>query len=287
MGNCSSYDEVERVHTSLAKEVVAKSLLNNAMLPSNISPNGFIQVAADNNDINEETLDGRNTTHATTVVVYQRRQHGPECPPKVLTGHSIRKRSIEPDGTFNGILDFWPWGKSPLVKTFLGTLHEDGFQVAKDLYLSSLKTDLLWAFARMPPSLEGEANQVIPSWSGFNALVLPATPCSSAIGYCPMLNGSSTQFSTIYTVMKNVQKMCAAIAQTDSVLTFDMAIYVKAKLIQWSSPDEFIDTVIRMGGFHIVLNFLALIGKKYQNSGLEDLLIESGVYMVLVQRQQW
>ena len=106
MGNCSSYDEVERVNTSLAKEIVAKSLLNNAMLPSNISPNGFIQVAADNNDINEETLDGRNTTDATTVVVYQRRQRGPECPPKVLAGHSVRKRSIEPDGTLNGILAF-------------------------------------------------------------------------------------------------------------------------------------------------------------------------------------
>lgn len=33
-----------------------------------------------------------------------------------------------------------------------------------------------------------------------------------------------------------------------------------------------------MGGFHIALNFLALLGKKYQNSGIEDLLIESGVY---------
>ena len=33
-----------------------------------------------------------------------------------------------------------------------------------------------------------------------------------------------------------------------------------------------------MGGFHIILNFLALLGKKFENSGLEDLLIESGVY---------
>lgn len=33
-----------------------------------------------------------------------------------------------------------------------------------------------------------------------------------------------------------------------------------------------------MGGFHIVLNFLSLIGKKYTNSGPDDLLIESGVY---------
>ena len=33
-----------------------------------------------------------------------------------------------------------------------------------------------------------------------------------------------------------------------------------------------------MGGFHIALNYLGLIGKKYLDSGLGDLLIESGVY---------
>ena len=33
-----------------------------------------------------------------------------------------------------------------------------------------------------------------------------------------------------------------------------------------------------MGRFHIAFNFLAIIGKKFLNSGLEDLLIESGVY---------
>lgn len=35
-----------------------------------------------------------------------------------------------------------------------------------------------------------------------------------------------------------------------------------------------------MGMFYIVLNFLAIIGKKYLNSGFEDLLIELGVYVV-------
>ena len=38
------------------------------------------------------------------------------------------------------------------------------------------------------------------------------------------------------------------------------------------------DTVIGLGGFHIALNYLALLGKKYEDSGLEDLLIESTVY---------
>ena len=66
--------------------------------------------------------------------------------------------------------------------------------------------------------------------------------------------------------------------QEDTVITFDRAIYVKAKQIQWKFPNKFSDVVIRMGTFHIVFNFLAIIGKKFLNSGLEDLLIESGVY---------
>ena len=65
---------------------------------------------------------------------------------------------------------------------------------------------------------------------------------------------------------------------TISVGQSEVAIYVKAKEIQWRSADEFADTVVRLGGFHIALNYFALLGKKYRNSGLEDLLIESSTY---------
>jgi len=36
--------------------------------------------------------------------------------------------------------------------------------------------------------------------------------------------------------------------------------------------------VIRLGGFHVALNYLAVIGKLFANSGIEILLIESGTY---------
>ena len=73
MGHCSLYEEVEAVDTSLAMEVAAKSSLFGVVTPSNILPGVFIQAAADNNDINEETLDGKHTTHATAVALYQKR----------------------------------------------------------------------------------------------------------------------------------------------------------------------------------------------------------------------
>ena len=33
-----------------------------------------------------------------------------------------------------------------------------------------------------------------------------------------------------------------------------------------------------MGGFHIALNFLSVIGKRYSESGFEDILIEADFY---------
>ena len=161
-------------------------------------------------------------------------------------------------------------------------MQDETFQVAGDKYLASCNTDLVWAFTRRPLQQEPEEvdqqKQSVQSWSAFNALLFPETPCSSVVGYCPMLQGSSTERSTIYTVLNQVQKMCEVTGQKDAVITFDQAIYSKARQIQWFSPDEFKNTVIRRGGFHIALNFLALLGKKYRNSGLHDLLIESGVY---------
>ena len=93
---------------------------------------------------------------------------------------------------------------------------------------------------------------------------------------CPVIDGSPAEFSTVCPVMKNVQSMMALLIQNYSVITFD--IYVKANEIQWRLRQEFESMVIRMGGFHIVLNYLVVLGKKYQSSGIEDLLVESGMY---------
>ena len=63
------------------------------------------------------------------------------------------------------------------------------------------------------------------------------------------------------------------------MITFNLAIYVKAKEVKLEFPAEFSNTVLHLGTFHITLNFLPITGKKHHSSGLEDLLIESGVYV--------
>ena len=47
--------------------------------------------------------------------------------------------------------------------------------------------------------LVGEAsdNQSIPSWSGFHSILFPDIPRAKNIGDCPLIEGTSTVFSTI------------------------------------------------------------------------------------------
>ncbi len=88
MRHCSSYDDVEAMDTSTANEIIAKSDIFGVV--SNISTGVFVQVAGDNNDINEDTLDGKTPQHWT---LFQRGQFGPAIKPKVYAYQTKRKRT--------------------------------------------------------------------------------------------------------------------------------------------------------------------------------------------------
>ena len=98
MGHCCSYDKMRVTDTSIAVEVLAEVQEYRTVVPTNIVPGLFLQLAADNTDINEETLGGKNTTHATSMVVFQRRPFGPEPPPIQLATHSDRRQSLQAGG---------------------------------------------------------------------------------------------------------------------------------------------------------------------------------------------
>ena len=95
MGHCSSYKEIAQLATSLANESLATADYSGVLIPNNINPGVFIQMTADNNDINKETIDGKNTTHVTTLAIYQWQQYGPMQARVVHADHSKKRRSLD------------------------------------------------------------------------------------------------------------------------------------------------------------------------------------------------
>ena len=126
----------------------------------------------------------------------------------------------------------------PSVTQYTGSVEKEWLKDKGGVLSEAINTDDTWALLRMKPAsimetgLAAQELQPVPSWGGFNSILYPDLPSASKIGYCPMIEGSSTELSTVYTVMKHAQKICASFGQLDTVITFDLAIYVKAKQIR-------------------------------------------------------
>ena len=63
----------------------------------------------------------------------------------------------------------------------------------------------------------------------------------------------------------------------DTVIVLDQAIYAKALEIIWKQQQQFKSVVFKMGDFHVACVFLAVLGKRFGDAGLRDLLIESRI----------
>ncbi len=75
LGVSVDYTRILRIETQLPQAVVSNSSEHNVFIPPQLSKGQFI---FDNSDFSEDTPDGKNTLHATAMVVFQR---------KPTTGH--------------------------------------------------------------------------------------------------------------------------------------------------------------------------------------------------------
>ena len=72
----------------------------------------FVQVAGDNNDMNEDTfLDGKRTTQATTLVLFQIGQFGPASILQAYADQTKRKHAIESMFLYQSIRQYSAYGK--------------------------------------------------------------------------------------------------------------------------------------------------------------------------------
>jgi len=71
-GHIMSYHDILKLDTSLAQNTLNSMDPSEAVLPPNLVRNRFVHFSADNIDINECSLDGKNSFHATQVAAWQR-----------------------------------------------------------------------------------------------------------------------------------------------------------------------------------------------------------------------
>ena len=135
--------------------------------------------------------------------------------------------------------------------------------------------DIAWLLSHTSNS---EDEQHVPAWRGFNQVVSETNTQVTTVGYLPIIPAPATDYDTLWTVIDRCQKIAGKIGLKHTVLTFDESLYSKVKELTWYRPEECQGLVLRLGSFHIAMNFLIAIGQHFSHSGLTNVWTESGVF---------
>ena len=274
LGHCISNNMLYEHDTALAELQIKRG---ENFIPSSIKPNIHCTLVWDNNDFGEETLSGKGTTHNTNGIIIQRQSnsHADNIPVSeaMVSVHckwKDKKRSIEAPpvnlSTYHGKKRSGP-------KPF-----GDKVSLELDYHMSAMeegkKADAAFFFTK----LSKNENKVLPGWTGFNIqLKGNDIPPLTNIGYLPVIDASPVEMATIKTILDRSIAIADELGLENIDLVADQAIYSKLQEIRWHDESYSKRLVIRMGEFHTCMAFLACIGKRFGDAGLQDVLIESGV----------
>ena len=116
------------------------------------------------------------------------------------------------------------------------------------------------------------------SWTMFNQLHSRRSMTNkTAIGYMPIILAPAHELSTLNTMVKRALHVARGLENHYAVITVDQALYPQLMELKWSVSD-FRDTLIpRLGGLHITMNFLKVIGQHTEDSGILEMWVESGL----------
>ena len=266
LGHSISYSQMEEIDTALCLQKLSLADRDVA-LPANIHPGIFTTLAWDNIDRLEETTSGGGTSHRVNGIAVQAQPTNPVPARTMPAVVKAKQRSID---ALPPMLPAYNAGQR------VGPSQTNSADVDTEAQTRlARQKNLVWVMARSSQ----QEDQSISSWTGFNIKTRDdVTVIQYNVGYLPTINAPATQMSTVNEVLNQSLSIMQWLNQTKIVCVFDQALYAKAVEITWKHPDKFQNTIItRLGVFHTICTLLCIIGKRFQDAGLRDLCIESGV----------
>lgn len=270
-GHGVSYSQLEENDTALCLQKMASNLNQSPILPEAIKPNVFTNLAWDNIDRLEETLTGEGTTHRVNGIAIQPRVYGPHLPQAALPVIPKRKQrsitqEVRPLQTY---ISGERVGPPPLA-----VIDNDG-QQQQEAKMAARK-NLIWLLARKADC--NTDKQQIPGWTGFNIKARIQEPVTQdVVGYLPTINAPATHLSTVNEILRQSEEIRKTLNLKKIVVVMDQALYAKAAEVAWKNQDDYGSVLLRLGAFHTICNILSIIGKRFQDAGLRDICIESGI----------
>jgi len=93
----------------------------------------------------------------------------------------------------------------------------------------------------------------------------------------PIFPQSPTQAAVVDASLEYCINVSKKLGQPHTVITADQAIYEIALALRKKDPEKYSNVILRMGGFHLVVNFMGSVGMLMKGSGVEDILVQAGI----------
>ena len=128
----------------------------------------------------------------------------------------------------------------------------------------------LWILARHKTTIPTDEIKT-PSFITMKSIISSVNARINNSVFTPIIPDPATDFSTIYTCMKNYHDILNQCNVPYGPLWCDEGVYRIAKEIQLLRPSEFRNIFLGMGGFHTEKIVHACLGKYLEKSGIEKL----------------
>lgn len=273
-GHSISYCDAKGLETEFAYSVSSGS--HDAPDGIHLLPDRATACVWDNNDANVETLDGKATLHSTVGHTYQNtaEQDKGQC-----SNSSFQFREGKNRRTFVGNeQEIPPLRKSLKAAIFTSTAEtvtsqDSGSASSLQLHqrpgLQLKPLDLYWLLQLK----KGDT----PLYAGFISNFVKDVLPLQRICYMDPIPKSPTDNAVVRETMIRTLNVAKETGQSYAVVTYDLAVALKAYSIQALESPLFDKLLIMLGNFHIELAFYGAIGTMVNESGIEFILTEAEV----------
>ena len=266
LGSTLSYDEIKALETEFVYSAEANA--KEAPYSARLNPTLGTGLAWDNYDVNMETIDGKDTFHATVGICYQNddttNNTGNVSQPVIDTIKGRKRRQFSGEDC-----EIEPYYKQLKKALFDFSPKDDGCD-ENDIATKVPVIDFYWL-------VQAEIGKPLPLYPGFLSQFIKEPLPQHKIWYMEPISAAPTSNAIVRETMKRSMNVAMETQQEYGIVTYDPAVALKVYSIQALDTPLFDKLLIMLGNFHLELAFCGAVGTFLNESGAEYLLSESGI----------
>ena len=282
LGICISYDDMERIDTSLANRIITEAGEHRVPVAESIKSSSVIHGAMDNFDHDENSLTGIGGSHDTVLMLLQNTDEQIENENDDVNNISVIPDNIQNSHNNRALEHILPCqliakaGKPGKRGEIPNNFQTGDFN--DTMKEPSRRNFLIWAAARSNDLTSAAESKQVPSFTATNSLLSKKVKSITKFAFTPVVSHPATEFDIIFTCMKNFEDVLLQRNLDYGPLRCDEGVHRIAKEIQLLNPGTFNNIFLGLGGFHMEKFIIACCGIFLKGTGIDSVLVESTAF---------